>query len=796
MFKNYILISLRNLQRHFSYALINIFGLALGLAISLLLATWLRHEISYDRFHAHADRIYRVSMEYSFGGQVAKPSVSPNALLPAMLSLPEAESGVRVYNPSQYSHYRVQYGERNFEENKFYFADSTFFSVFTFTLIAGNPIKALSEPYSVVLTRKTAKKYFGDEDPIGKTIVVNNTREYTVTGIVENPPTNSLLQFDFIASFYSIPAGREDPTWWSANYQTFVLIHSQRNLPSIIDKTNAIAREAVAGELEGEGNYVRYNFLPLTDIYLRSEFEEAEKVSDIKYIYIFSAVTLLVLIIACINYINLATARSVHRAREVGIRKISGALKKQLFVQFMGEAFILTVIAFILSLFTALILLSFFNQLTGKNFTSSDLFDPSFIAWAILGVVGITLMAGGYPAFALTGFAPVQVLKGNFRNSGRGIWLRKSLVVFQFGISAILITATLVVTRQLDFIRSKNLGFDRENTIVLPFDDKVGKSFEVLKTELKRSAAAIHVGRGSESPTQIRAGYSLSNSEDQGRGIIVTGLLTDEEYLPALGLTLSVGRNFTREDVERMARDTVLTFLLNEAALAELYLEPEEAIGKKVIMMGRPGEVIGVVKDFHYSSLHNPIGPLVIFPENQFQKIFVRLPPGDISENLEKVRNVWRSLIDHRPFEFEFIDRQYAALYQAEERMGSIATVFSVLAVLIACLGLFGLASFSAEQKKRDIGIRKVMGATPSGIVLLISRDFSKLVIVAILLGLPLAWWIMSHFWLNEFAYKAHIGIIPFLLAAVLCFLIAFLATGYQALKASWIEPAELLRNE
>ena len=796
MLRNYILISLRNLQRHFSYALINIFGLALGLAICLLLATWLRHEVSYDRFHSHADRIYRVSMEYSFGGKVARPSVSPTALLPALLSLPEAETGVRIYNPSQYSHYRVKYRDRNFEESKFYFADSTFFNVFTFALTRGNPGKALSEPYSVVLTRKTAVKYFGDEDPMGKTLVVNNAREYSVTGIVENPPTNSLIQFDFIASFNSIPAGRQDPTWWSANYQTFVLVHEQANLQAIIGKTNAIVREAVASELTGENDYVRYNFLPLTDIYLRSEFDEAERVSDIKYIYIFSAVTLLVLVIACINYINLATARSAHRAREVGIRKISGALRRQLFIQFMGEAFILTAISSILALFTALTLLSLFNHLTGKDFTPQDLGDPSFMAWAILGLVVITFLAGGYPAIALTGFAPVQVLKGNFRNSGRGIWLRKSLVIFQFGVSVILITATLIVTRQLDFIRSKNLGFDRENIIVLPLDEKVAKSFDVLKTELKRSAAAVNVGRGSESPTQIRAGYTLSRSEDQGNGIIATGLLTDEEYIPALGLTLSAGRNFTRDDVERLARDTVLTFVLNEAALKELSLEPGEAIGRKVTLMGRSGEVIGVVRDFHYSSLHNPIGPLAIFPEDQFQKIFVKLPPGDMSESLEKVQNVWKSLIDHRPFEFEFVDRQYAALYVAEERMGSIATVFAALAVVIACLGLFGLVSFSAEQKRKEIGIRKVMGATPSGIVLLISRDFSKLVIIAIAIGLPLAWWIMSHFWLNEFAYKATIGLMPFLLAGAICVLIAFLATGYQAVKASWIEPAEILRNE
>jgi putative ABC transport system permease protein len=796
MIRNYLLTTVRNLRKHLSYSFINISGLALGLATCLLLVTWIRHELSYDRFHDKASRIYRSSLEYSFGGQVARPSVSPNALLPALLTLPETETGVRVYNPSKQSPYIIKYEDKTFEEDRFYFADSTFFDVFSFEVTSGNPKKALTEPYSVIVTEEMAQKYFGDENPLGKTLSVNNRQDYRVTATMKNAPDNSLLQFDFIASFNSIPAGREQPSWWSANYQTFVLVGPNASVSELADKTNEIVRQAVATDLTGESDYVRYNFLPLTDIYLRSEFDEAELVSDIKYTYIFAGVTLLILVIACINYINLATARAASRAREVGIRKVSGALRKQLFAQFIGESLIITAISFALALFIAQALLPLFNQLTGKSFSYSVLLDPVFLAIALAGLLVVAFAAGAYPAVALTGFNPVQVLKGNFKTSARGTGLRKSLVIFQFAISVILITSTLIVIRQLDFMREKKLGYDRENTIVLPLDAKIREVFQALKTELKRAGAASYVGRGSESPANVKAGYSLNTVDKEGPGVITRGLLVDEEFIPTLGMELLAGRNFSSDDVARYNRDSVYSFILNEAALEALYISAEAAAGSKISLMGRKGEIIGVVKDFHFSSLHEPISPLVIFPEDEFEKIFVKLPAGEISQNLEKVRNIFNTLITHRPFDFEFLDQEYASLYQGEQRMGSIATVFATLAIIIACLGLFGLVSFSAEQKRKEIGIRKVLGATASGIVILLTRDFSKLVLVAILAGLPMAYWMMSTFWLSEFAYKAQIGFWPFVIASVICVFIAVGTTAYEAIKASWIDPAETLRNE
>jgi putative ABC transport system permease protein len=797
MIKNYLLISFRNLRKHFSYSLINILGLGLGLATCLLLFTWIRHELSYDKFNEKYDRIYRSSLEYSFGGQVARTSVSPTALLPTLMTLPETETGVRVYNASSWNAYIVKNGERIFQEKRFYAADSTFFKVFSYKLIKGNPKTALVEPNTVILTESMVRKYFGDEDALGKVLQVNGNKDYTVTGIIEDVPTNSLLQFDFLCSFSSLRVASQELQWWSANYQTFVVLQPNGDLSALRDKTNEIVKKAVANRTSGENDYVRYNFTPLTDIYLKSDFaNEPEVVSDIKYVYIFSGIAALILIIACINYINLATARAADRAKEVGIRKVVGALRKQLFFQFISESVIITLFAFCLAYLLAQGMLPLFNSLTGKNFSYELLTEPSFVAISLGVLMVIAILSGAYPAFAITSFKPVSVLKGNFKSSSKGIWLRKSLVVFQFAISVVLITGTIIIVKQLDFIQGTNLGYDRENTIILPLDKQTAEVFDGLKTELTRNEVALHVGRGTESPVNIHGGYTIKANDNDQPGMVITGLLIDEEYLPAMDIQLLQGRNFTKEDRERVSKDTVYTFILNESALAALYIPKEEALGRKVFMGRRRGEIIGVAKDFHFASLHRNIGPLVIFPEEiQFNKLFIKIPAGDLSKNLEKIKNIYSSLITHRPFEFEFLDQQYAALYTNEQRLSSVFIVFATLAIIIACLGLFGLVSFSASQKTKEIGIRKVLGATASNIVLLITKDFTKLVVIAILMGIPVAYWIMYQ-WLGAFAYKTEMGIGPVVIASVICIAIALGTAGYQAVKAALIDPAKTLRNE
>ena len=797
MLKNYLLISFRNLRKHSSYSLINIFGLGLGLSTFILLMVWIQHEISYDKFHKESNRIYRASLEYSFGGQVAKTSVSPTALLPTLQkNFPEIENGTRVYNPASYGPYIVKKGDQTFQEDHFYFADSSFFKIFSYRLISGNHSTVLSKPYAVVITQSISKKYFGDADPIGKTLTVNGSTDYEVTGVVEDVPPNSYLQFDFLGSFHSLRAGREEPIWWSANYQTFLLLDKNANVGTIQQKTNDIVKEALASELTNANDYVKYNFMKLPDIHLHSTFTtEMEPVGDVQYVYIFSAVAFLILIIACINYVNLATARASDRAKEVGIRKVVGALRQQLFLQFLGESVIITFLGFCLAFFITQLALPFFNILTGINLERGIFYQPTFLGLSFILLIIIALLSGAYPAFAITAFKPVSILKGNFKFSGKGIWLRQFLVVSQFSISVILVVGTIVILKQLDFIQNKKLGYSKENTIVLPLDVKTEAVYDQLKSEFIRSGKASFVGRATESPTQINGGYGLNTDETSERGIIATGVSVDDDYIRALDMEIIAGRNFTEADFKRAATDTVFSFIVNESALRALSLPIEKAIGKKARVSGRQGEIVGVVRDFHFTSLHKAIGPLVMFNENsQYNYIFVKLS-GDVKTSLENLKSIYANVVPHRPFEYEFIDQQFETLYSAEQRMGTIFTVFATLAIFIACLGLLGFVSFSASQKTKEIGIRKVLGATATNIVFLISRDYTKLVLIAIALGIPAAYWMMTQ-WLSDFAYKTDIGVWPVVIAALLCVIISFATASYQALKAAFLNPANTLRSE
>ena len=799
MIRNYILTGFRNLVKYRFYSFINVAGLGLGIAASLLLVSWIIHELSYDRFHRDADRIYRSSLEYSFGGQTAKTSVSPTKLLPTLQkNFAEVEEGVRLYNPSNWSPYIVRNNENVFQEGKFFYADSTFFKVFSFALIDGNALTALTKPNSVILTSSTAKKYFGNEDAVGKTLEVNNN-VYTVTGLLEDLPTNSIIDLDFLGSFSSLEQSKEQ-IWWSANYETFVRLAPSTDIKSLTEKTEALVRTELSSELASPGDYVRYNFIRLSDIYLRSDMSEWAKVSDIKYIYIFGAIAFLVLLIACINYVNLATARAADRAKEVGIRKVVGAMRNQLLLQFTGESLIITLLSLGIGFLLVRLALPAFNEITGKAFASKIIFSPPFIATSILLAFFIALAAGVYPAIAITSFKPVSVLKGSFKTSRRGIWLRQGLVVFQFCISTILVIGTLVVVKQLDFLQQKKLGYDKENTLIIPLDGKTEKIYNELKTEVLRSGVASNIARATESPISIAAGYSLNiEGGSNGPGMIVTATSIDAEFIPTLGMEFVAGRNFTEAELRKASSDTTsssFSFIINESAMRELSIDPEKAIGLRVSMNDRKGEIVGVLKDFHFAPLHKKIGPLVLFnQESDYHNIFIKLKSGNITESVSSIKKIYNQLISHRPFEYHFIDQQYSSLYDNEQRMAKINTVFSVLAIVIACLGLLGLVSFSAAQKAKEIGIRKVLGATASSIVLLITKDFTRLVLIALIIGFPVAYWIMEK-WLSDFAYKTEIGLSPALVSSLLCVLIAFGTASYQAVKAALINPADTLRNE
>ncbi len=796
MLKNYFLIALRNLRKNITYSTINIFGLSIGLATCLLILTWVTHELSYDHFHEKSSSIYRASLEMQYNGQKVSTAVSPTALLPALREFSEVEEGVRVYNPSAWNPYVVKKDDNIFQETRFYVADSTFFKVFSFPLVSGNKDKALIAPYSVVLTASAARKYFGDADPIGKNLLVNNSQEYTVTGVMQDLPSNSLLQFDLVASFSSLRQGREQPVWWSANYQTFFIVREGTDIPPLNDKIDSYANKAIG--VSNPQDQVHYNLIRLTDIHLRSPFQnEPEIVGSIEYVYIFGAVALLILVIACINYVNLATARAMDRAKEVGIRKVAGAFRKQLIVQFMGESALITVIAYLVAFSFVYLTLPTFNALTSLHFDTSVFFTQSFIATSIFAILLISLLAGGYPAIAITSFKPVSVLKGSFKHSGTGVLLRKVLVVTQFSISIVLIVCTLVIYKQLTYIQDKKTGFQKENVLVMPLDKQSKDTFDRLKSEFTRRANVVAMGRATESPIRIQGGYSFNvPGQNVEQDMLLTAVACDTGYIPALNINIIEGRNFAASDFARVASDTIYSFIVNQSLLEALYLSPKDAIGKRASLSGRQGEIVGVVEDFHFSSLHNPIGPLVIFSEETYYNLmFVRLPTGNIAKELADMKAISSSVMPHRPFEYEFLDTKYNAMYASEQKLGTLFTIFAALAIIIACSGLLGLVAFSAAQKTKEIGIRKVLGATPSNIVVLITRDFATLVIVAICIGIPVSLLLMNE-WLSRFAYHTPIGTVPFIAASVACLVIAFGTAGSQALKAALIDPSKTLRNE
>jgi putative ABC transport system permease protein len=800
MLKNYLIIAWRSLQKHFTYSAINILGLSLGFATFILLATWIRHELSYDQFHEKSKQIYRGSMEYSFGGQTSRTSVSPTALLPVMQkNFPEVVNGTRVYNPSAWNPYIVRRDDKLFQESKFYFADSAFFQVFSFKLIKGNSDKVLANPNAVVITQSTAKKYFGNEDPIGQVLLINNRTDYTVTGLMEDIPSNSHFQFDFLGSFSSLAVSKQQ-SWWSANFQTYLLLQPGADINSLAYKTNAIVKKELASELTNPGDYVKYNFMPLTDIYLRSDFAEHEVVGNIQYVYLFGLIALLIVAIAGINYVNLATVRAADRAKEVGVRKVVGAMKNQLFIQFIGESMIITFISFIVAFILSQLGLPGFNMLTGKSFQMFDLIQPEFVAICLAAAFVIALIAGAYPALAITAFKPINILKGNFRTSSKGIWLRQTLVIFQFSISIVMIVGTIIILKQVNYIQNKRLGYEKENVLVLPLDRKTEEVFSQLKTELLRSGKAKSVARASESPTKLQGGYGISVEGGSEKGMITTATPVDEEFIPTMSMELMAGRNFTEIEIQKAEEDTTgnsYTFILNESALKELSINIDKAVGTKVRLSERKGQIIGVVKDFHFNSLHEKIAPLVLFPEKQqFNFIFVKLAPGDVKQSLAAIKEICASVTPHRPFEYKFLDEQYNALYSSEQKIGAICSVFATLTIIIACLGLFGLVAFAASQKVKEIGIRKVLGATSPGIVLLITKDYSKLVIISIIIGLPLAYYLIENLWLDSFAYRTDIGVWPFVMAAAGCLIIAFGTASYQAIRASMIDPVNALRRE
>ncbi|MDN4164479.1 ABC transporter permease [Cytophagales bacterium LB-30] len=802
MFKNYLLVAYRSLMKRKSYTFINVFGLALGIASAYLIFAYVKHELSYDEFHSQKDHIYRSQVNFHIGGEDNNTSVSPTALLPHLKrEFPEIKEGVRVYNPGIFAPMVLQVDEQKYEEKRFFYADSTFFKVFDYELIQGDKKTALSTPNSVLLTQRMATKYFGYTDPIGKTIRLNNVRDFTVTGILENVPQNSHLQFDFLATFSSLGVAKREE-WWGANYQTFVVLNEQADVKVVEDRLFEQVKEMTKGQLPSNGDYVRYSFTPLLDLHFNTSYSnEWEPTSSMVYIYIFTAIAFLIILIACINYMNLSTARATDRAREVGMRKVMGAYRSQVFSQFMSEAILITLIAGMLALVLVQVAIPVFNDVTGKNFTSAILLNRELLSYFGAILLAVSLLAGAYPALALSGFKPIKVLKGQFKHSTSAVALRKGLVVFQFAISMFLIMSTLVIMSQLRFIQDKQLGYTKDQVLAFPLDYALSEKLPTIKQALSAQSGVLGVTSSTNLPNLVRGGYSLSvQGMAEGSELMITAQAIDENYLEVLDMELVAGEKLTATDA-LLVQDTVYqnrtyNILVNETAVRKLGLTPEEAVGIASNVGERKGIIKGVMKDFHYQSLQQEIGSVAYFIEpEQFNYVMVKVAPQNMEHTLAGLQTLWSKLAPHRPFEFEFLDENFKNMYASEQNIAQIFQVFSIIALLVGALGLFGLASYTTIQRAKEISVRKVLGASVGQLVILLNKDFVLLIVWAMVLAIPLSFYFMNQ-WLSNFAFRTEIHWFIPALAAILTLLAALLTVSWESVKSALSNPADRLKSE
>ena len=799
MFENYLKIALRNIKRQKMYSFINIVGLALGMACCLFILFYVFYEFSYDTFHEDADRIYRVAMEFRAKDQPVKyGAVTPPSVAPAILDqFADIEDAIRITQGSGI----VKHGEKQFFENGILYADQSFFNVFTFPPIKGNPETALKEPYTAVLTESSAEKYFGSEDPVGKTISINDQTDYKITGVVKDVPPNSHFTFDFLFSFAPIEESLQNASigtlWFSHSYYTYIKTGSKNLSPAFIEGLYNVSANII-GDFEKKVGFEQRFFLqPLKDIYLTSNLDfELGSTGNKIYLYYFIAISVFILIIASINFVNLSTARSTGRAREVGIRKVAGAEKKQLINQFLGEALFTTFISAGIAILIILIVLPHFRAITGKDI-ALHLISSGIVLYIMFIPLAVGLLAGSYPAFFLSAFHPIDTLKGAFGHTKKGATLRKGLVIFQFAISILLMISTIIVTQQLRFMRNQYLGFDKEQIVVLSLrgSGEARQKYNVLKNEFMKHATIISAsasftvpGRNPSSTAMLPEGFT----GDQWQTFLIN--CADYDYLETYKIELAAGRDFSRD----FETDKEGAFILNEAAIKSLgWNSPEDAIGKTWNLGNRrKGNVIGVTKDYHFNSLHQKISPLVIHLDpNYFVYLSLRFTAGSVSETLSFIEETWNELVPDEPFSYFFLNEDFDRQYRAEEQVQVIVSLFTIIGMVIACLGLFGLASFSVEQRKKEIGVRKVLGSVNHKIVFLLVKDFLILVLTAIVVAIPVGWLSMNK-WLQNFAYRVNIGIWVFILSASLALIIALITVSYQSIKAAVANPVESLRYE
>jgi predicted permease len=788
MLKNYFKIAWRNIVRQKAYSFLNIAGLSIGMACSILILLWVQNELSYDRFHPRADQIFRLTCS---AGDF-RAAVSAAGMAPGLQSaLPQIKGGVRI---SKWTSMLFEVGEKKVEEKRVMYADSNFLDFFSFPLLAGNKATALRDPGAILITEEMANKYFGATDAIGKTIRIDNKENFTVGGILANTPANSHLQFDCLIPMKTLARTNSDlqnNTWNNFNFYTYLELDgktaaSETSREKLIKQIFAI--------FKGHGQTMKLDFelQALTDIHLHSNYQlDVAGHGNMQYVNIFFVVAIFILVVACINFMNLATARSERRAKEVGLRKVVGANRYQLIFQFLGESLIFSFLSLIIAIGIVFLLLPVFKMLTEKSLTI-HLLDGKLLLSLISIAVLTGLLSGSYPALFLSGFAPVKVLKGKLRVAGGNLIFRNALVVTQFVVAIVLLVGTAVVYKQLDFIKKRNLGFDKSNLLYLPMNGDLWGKQQALKSTLAQNPFTANFTVISYLPTVVESGTVdvAWDGQTTPNQVVFPSLDVDENFVRVFKTKVLAGRAF-----DKAFPGDSSGYMINEKAMQIMGMNISNAVGKSMSLGDTKGTIIGVIKDFHFKSLQYAMEPLILRLNKWGGVVMIRTTAGNNEQTIKALEKINQQLNPAFPFRFGFLDKDLDNLYRSEQQMGNIFNLFAGLAIFISCLGLYGLSAFMAEQRTKEIGVRKVLGATVAGVVGLLSQDFLKLILIAIVIASPIAWYAMNK-WLQGFAYQTTLEWWVIALAAILATLIALFTISFQSIKAALMNPVKSLRSE
>ncbi|GAA3985315.1 ABC transporter permease [Mucilaginibacter dorajii] len=801
MIRNYLKTAYRSLLKNKGFTVLNVLGLSIGLATCLLIVFYVVDELSYDRYNINADRIVRITEEARLNGNAGSYAGTEAPLLNALKgNFPEIEKSTKLIPASALfispQKFRFKKGSTNLQEHNVVFANSDMFDVFTLPMVDGSPLASLTEPHTAVITESTAKKYFNKTNVVGQTLTLNDTSVYKITGVIKDIPAQSHFNYDFFLSWSSLPESHIYG-WGVSGQHNYLLLKPGANIKKLeaeILKIEIKHSFSPAAWTTG-GNYLKIILTPLLDIHLRSDSQyQLAKGGSIQYVYIFSVIGILILLIACVNFMNLSTARSSNRAKEVGVRKVLGSARKFLVAQFLTESILVTLVSTIIAVFLAWLLLPLFNQMADKHLA----FTTQSLSWLVPSLIVIVLvigfLAGSYPAFFLSAFQPIDVLKGKVATGFKGGFLRSFLVVFQFSISIFLIIGTLVIYNQLNYIHNKSLGFNRSQVLVIKNTGVLGNQAKILKQELKQLPGVVSTTLSSYTPTgddRNKTGLFPDATIDIKKDVLSEFWPVDEDYMGTMGIKLVAGRNFSAQ----MPTDS-MGIIVNEAFVKRF--GAKDPLNKDVYRYSvglQKFHIIGIMKDFNYESLKEKISPAVLTYALDNGAISVRIHTTDIGRLMSQIQDKWKAISPNQQITYSFMDEDFDATYRSEQRIGTIFISFTTLAISIACLGLFGLAAYAAEQRKKEIGIRKVLGANISTIISMLSMDFIKLVFISILIATPIAWYAMQN-WLQNFAYRTSIHWYIVALAGGTAVVIAFITISFQSIKAALNNPVESLRSE